>query len=642
MSRETDSVYINGSAVPIAGERNLLELIRKAGIDLPTFCYHSELSTYGACRLCIVEVEGKGVVASCCEPPKPGMKVKTATKELRKMRRMTLQLLLANHDYDCPSCEKAGDCRLQELARKLGVTSVPFRRTRELPQRDELGDALIRDPGKCILCGDCVRYCDEIQGVGAIDFAYRGEDVRVTPAFNKSLAEVDCVNCGQCAAVCPTGAILPKSEVEAVLDDLEDPDTVVAVQIAPAVPAGFGELYGLGGEDVGARMVSALRMCGFDRVYSTAFGADLTVLEESAEFLRRRERGDRLPLFTSCCPAWVKYAEQYYPELLPNLSSCMSPQTMVGSIAEPILASEGALPKGKQLSVVSIMPCTAKKFEKNRAELSRDGRQHVNHVLTSRELSALFDQFGIRFQELEGASMDLPMATSSGAGTIFGSSGGVAEAVVRYTGDTSIRVKTVQGLKEAEALAEAVKAGSCEWDLIEVMACPGGCIGGAGQPVRRQDDNLEQRRSVLKKSDRMQAIKSSEENPFIGELYRKHLGEMPGSERAKSLLHTSYRGRRRIDSGNFELLHSRETRQPISVSVCVGTSCFMRGSQALLQKILAEAEAGSYAGQLDVSAAFCSENCDKGPTVRVEEKVITHATMEKVIEEIETLSRVRR
>jgi len=635
MKERNGTVIVNNREIPIEGEKNLLELIRKAGIDLPTFCYHSELSLYGACRLCIVEVEGKGVVASCCEQPRDGMVIRTATRKLREMRRMNLELLLANHNYNCPACEKAGDCKLQDLANKLGVRDIRFRRTREKAPIDDFSDSLVRDPNKCILCGDCVRYCAEIQGIGAIDFAYRGEDVKVTPAFNKSIAEVNCVNCGQCAAVCPTGAIVPKSEIEAVLDDLENPDKLVAVQIAPAVPAAFGEMFDMDGQDVSGLMVSALRMVGFDRVFSTAFGADMTVLEESAEFLRRREKGEKLPLFTSCCPAWVKYAEQYYPELLGNLSSCMSPQTMIGSITEQVLKAEGALDGGKELSVVSVMPCTAKKYEKNRPELSRNGRQHVNHVLTTKELGSLLKLFSIRFADLEPSAMDLPLAYSSGAGTIFGNAGGVAEAVVRYTGDSSIRVLTVQGLKEAGKVADAVKRGECEYDLIEVMACPGGCIGGAGQPVMKGPDTLQRRAEVLKTADRMQPIHTSIQNPFLIDLYRRFLGGEPGSSQAHELLHTSYTGRKRIDTADFKLVSAEQSAQEtIDVSICVGTSCFLKGSQQILQRVLAEVESEDLAGKVNVQAAFCSENCDRGPTVRIGEEVIHHADPDKVVRAI--------
>ncbi len=632
MNNTETYLTLNNVKVPIDGERNLLELIRKAGIDLPTFCYHSELSVYGACRLCIVEIEGKGITASCAEPPRPGMIIKTSTKKLRDMRRMTLELLLANHKFDCPSCEKAGDCRLLEISNKLGVRNIRFGRTRPFSEKDCMSDSLIRDPDKCILCGDCVRYCAEIQGIGAIDFAYRGEEVKVTPAFNKSLAKVDCVNCGGCAAVCPTGAILARNEIDAVLESIDDENTLTVVQIAPAVPAALGEEFGLQGEDVTGKIITALRMIGFDRIYSTAFGADMTVLEESAEFIKRKEDGRKLPLFTSCCPAWVKYAEQFYPEILENVSSCMSPQEMVGSLAERIMTEDGSLGTGKKLSVISVMPCTAKKYEKNRPELSRDGRQLVNNVITTRELAALIKMHGLRFAELKPSAMDLPMGYSSGAGTIFGNSGGVAEAVLRYTGDPDIKVCTVQGLKAAGDMAEKVKKGECEYDLIEVMACPGGCIGGAGQPVAEDRSVLKKRAEVLRDTDRIQPVHTSCQNPFIDGIYEKFLGGMPGSGESHKFLHTGYQSRRRIEASGFDLIKaSSDAEDTLSVSICVGTSCFLKGSQKILADVLEAAEAPELKGRLNVQASFCSEHCEKGPNVHVGDTLLTGTDSEKII-----------
>ncbi|MGD0911541.1 MAG: [Fe-Fe] hydrogenase large subunit C-terminal domain-containing protein, partial [Terracidiphilus sp.] len=323
------TLTIDGKTVLIEGERNLLELVRKAEIDLPTFCYHSELSVYGACRLCLVQVEGRGIMGACSTPPEPGLKIQTTTPEIREIRRIAVELLLANHDQQCPTCARSANCQLQMLAQRLGIRKVRFKPVHAPVPIDDSSPSLIRDPNKCVLCGDCVRMCSEIQGIGAIDFAHRGHDVCVTPAFGKQLGDVECVNCGQCASVCPTGALTPKPEVDEVWSLLADPEMTVVVQIAPAVRVGLGECFGLKpGEITTGQIAAALRRLGFDQVYDTAFAADLTVVEEGTEFLKRKSEGGKLPMFTSCCPGWVKYAEQYFPDLLPNLSSCRSPQAM--------------------------------------------------------------------------------------------------------------------------------------------------------------------------------------------------------------------------------------------------------------------------------------------------------------------------
>jgi len=356
-------IEIDGRLVPYDTERSVLEVARKAGIDIPSFCYHSELSAHGACRLCMVEIPDRGITASCTLAPEPGLVVKTNTDAVRAVRKVALELLLANHDMNCPTCSKAGSCRLQELARRLGIDRVRYRRVSETRPLDMSNHALVRNPNRCILCGDCVKACHEIQGIGAIDIAFRGVDSRVTPAFGRDLAESECVYCGQCARVCPTGALTPRSQTDAVWRALNDPDTFVIAQIAPAVRVALGERFHLKpGPTMTWRIVSALRHIGFDRVFDTAFAADMTALEESRELSHRLENGGPLPLFTSCCPAWVRFAEQYYPELLSHLSSCRSPQQMFGAVARRYF-EDPARRDHRRLVVVSIMPCTAKKEE---------------------------------------------------------------------------------------------------------------------------------------------------------------------------------------------------------------------------------------------------------------------------------------
>lgn len=684
-------VTIDGIKVPIEGEPNLLALCRKANIDIPTFCYHSELSTYGACRLCLVEINGKDIDASCVVPPKDGMSIRTSTARIRSIRRMNLELLLANHKQDCPTCERSASCKLRDLSAKMGIRDVRFKRLRDERPKDEGSVALVRDPNKCILCGDCVRYCSEIQGVGAIDFAFRGSDVVVSPAFGKSLGSVDCVNCGQCAAVCPTGAIVPRSPAEAVWQALDDPDAVVVAQVAPAVRVAIGERFGLAaGADATGKLVTALRMLGFGRVYDTAFGADLTVAEEAGELLGRLERGEKLPLFTSCCPAWVKYAEQFFPELLPSLSSCMSPQSMMGSIirddearrasssaALPSSAAAGALGAGaeaarakggvaKRIVVVSIMPCVAKKYEVSRPELARDGSPLVDYALTTAELASMVEEAGIRFADLRPGAMDLPFGFATGAGVAFGNAGGVAEAVARYVGSPvspltgaalefkdeapgggiraatiiaggrELTIVSVQGLANAKTVARGVLDGTRKADIIEVMACPGGCVGGAGQPIGFKLGVVAERRLGLADADGGRELRASGSNPFLSRFYADVIGGAPGSQRSHELLHTRYSSKKRIQDTSIPLIRGGGAEK-VTVKVCVGTSCFLRGSQAVLRDVLAEVERTGLQDFVDVSATFCSERCDKGPTVHVGGKTIHKADAEAVMAAIRPL-----
>ena len=643
------TLAVNGRDVAIEGERNLLEVIRKAKIDLPTFCYHSDLSIYGACRMCMVEVEGRGLVAACSTPPEAGLKVRTHTEEIREIRRMSVELLLAGHQQACPTCVKADACQLRELGRKLGVTEVRFRPAPRALPVDRSTASLVRDPNKCILCGDCVRVCSEIQGIGAIDFIHRGAKACVAPAFGKELGDVECVLCGQCAAVCPTGAITPKSETEDVWRALSDPRKTVVAQVAPAVRVALGECFGLepGALSTG-QIVAALRALGFEKVFDTCFAADLTVMEEVHEFVARKKEGRRLPQFTSCCPAWVKFAEQYYPELLPNLSTCRSPQQMFGALAKDLLPAEYRVAR-EDLVVVSIMPCTAKKFEARRPEFARGGAPDVDHVLTTQELARMIEEAGLRFRELEPDSLDMPFGFKSGAGVIFGATGGVMEAALRLgaetlsgrkiesvefhavrgekdlreavvtAGEVTLKVAVVHGLARARALAEKAKAGACEYDFVEVMACPGGCVGGAGQPVSRERAVVRRRARGLYDADKTLELHKAQENPYVRECYERRLGR-PGSETAHEMLHTRYRNRRRIASDAVPL--TGEGKDKLQVSVCVGTSCYLRGSQELLQRLVRHVEERGIEDRVDVNATFCFERCSRGPTVRVNGTVI--------------------
>ncbi len=660
-------VSIDGIKVPIEGEKNLLAMCRKANIDIPTFCYHSHLSTYGACRLCLVEINGKDIDASCVVPPKDGMAIRTNTAKIRSMRRMNLELLLAAHKQDCPSCERSASCKLRDLSAKMGIRDVRFKSARVEKPLDLGSPSLVRDPNKCILCGDCVRYCAEIQAVGAIDFTGRGSDVVVSPAFGKSLGEVDCVNCGQCAAVCPTGAIVPKSHIDAVWKALDDKDTAVIVQVAPAVRVAVGEKFDLpAGENTMGKVTTALRMLGFDKVYDTAFGADLTVVEEANEFIERAKKGEKLPLFTSCCPAWVKFAEQIFPELLPKLSTCMSPQSMMGSIIredaartkEHSRAGDGA---GKKVVVVSVMPCTAKKYEISRPELSRDGDQLVDYVLTTAELAAMLQEAGIRFADLPVGSMDLPFGFATGAGIVFGNAGGVSEAVARYVtegltggkasvlefadeipgggirtatlavGDRAVSITSVQGLANAKKVAQEIIAGTRATDIVEVMACPGGCVGGAGQPISLDPETRKKRTAGIAAADGARELRATQTNPFIERFYKDVLDSEIGGHVAHELLHTRYKSKKRIQDTSIPLVRGTG-KEKISVKVCVGTSCFLRGSQAVLSDLLKTVEEKGLSDLVDVSATFCAESCDKGPTVHVDGKTIHKASTADVME----------
>ena len=540
---------IDGRKVEFTDEPNVLSVIRNADIDIPTLCYHSELSVYGACRLCTVEDERGKTFASCSEPPRDGMVIYTNTPRLMKYRKMILELLLAAHCRDCTTCIKSGECQLQALAHRMGVTTVRFENTKEQYPLDFSSPSIVRDPNKCILCGNCVRVCNELQGVGALDFAFRGSEAMVMPAFDKEIAKTDCVNCGQCRVVCPTGAISINTNIEVIWDFLADKNTKVIAQIAPAVRVAVGDQFGLPrGENVMGKLVNVLHRLGFDEVYDTSYGADLTVIEESEELLERLASGENLPLFTSCCPAWVKFCENRYPDLAKNLSTCRSPQQMFGAVIREYY-KDPEKNGGKRIVSVSIMPCTAKKEEILRPESSTNGKQDIDYVLTTTELITMIRKSGIRFENLEIEASDMPFGIGSGAGVIFGVTGGVTEAVLRrlreghnrvemdkikfsgvrgeeglkevefdYNGRT-IHAAVVSGLGNADALMKKIQKGEVHYDFVEVMACRRGCIMGGGQPVPAGPRSRIARSKGLYDTDINTQIKKSNENPLILSLY---------------------------------------------------------------------------------------------------------------------------
>ena len=558
-------MIVDGQRVPFDGEKNVLSVIRKAGIDMPTFCYYSELSVHGACRMCIVENVKTGKIdASCSMEPRDGLEIRTNTARLLRHRRMILELMLASHDCSCTTCAKSGNCRLQALAQRFGVSRVRFPDTRERYEQDNTSLAIFRDPNKCILCGDCVRACEELQGQGILNYAHRGSELQVMPAFDRKLADTKCVGCGQCAAVCTTGAITVKNQIGQAWQALHDPKNRVVVQIAPAVRVALGEEFGLpAGENVMDRLVKALKLMGVEEVYDTDFAADMTTISESQEFLERLRAGGPFPMFTSCCPAWVKYLELNDPKYLRNISSCKSPMEMFAAVLRDKYQAKDAA-DGRRTYHMAIMPCTAKKMEAARAEFTRDGQPDVDLVITTRELVDMIREAGIQLTELESEAPDLPFGLGSGAAVIYGVTGGVAEAVVRYClpdksnnalqairvtdlrGDGAIRevnltvegqelhIAIVNGLSHAKELIADVEAGKRFYHLVEVMTCQGGCVGGAGQPYGLTAAK-KRRGAGLYEADATAMFKGAEKNPIVTRLLDEY-----GHERCHELLHVRY------------------------------------------------------------------------------------------------------
>lgn len=566
-------IEINNRKIEARPNETILEALNRAGIKVPTLCHLSGLFPSGACRMCVVEVEGySGLIPSCAYPVQPGMKIKTHSPRAIRARKTIVELLLSNHPDDCLYCVRNKSCELQNLAEELGVRQRRYAGEKNEYHVDTSSPSIIRDPSKCILCGKCVRVCEEIQGVSAIDFVNRGSRAHIAPAFDSGLNISSCINCGQCIMVCPTGALREKSDIKEVIAALDDPNKFVVVQHAPSISVTLGEEFGLKpGNDVMGIMTAALRQLGFDRVFDTAFSADLTVMEEASELVQRIKTGGKLPMMTSCSPGWIKFVEQFYPDMIENLSTCKSPQQMLGAIVKSYFAErEGIDPK--RIFSVSIMPCTAKKFEAERPELTHHGVPDIDAVLTTRELARIIRMRGLDLKNMSPEPADSPFGERSSAGKLFGVSGGVMEATIRTAhflltgnemvtprimelrgldgikearikiGDLELAVASVSGLKNARDLIEQVRSGKKQLHFIEVMTCPGGCIAGGGQPLAANFDAIKARMKLLYDIDRDAAVVAAHNNRYIKKLYQDFLGN-PLSEKCHHLLHTRYQKR---------------------------------------------------------------------------------------------------
>ncbi|MCI5892842.1 MAG: NADH-dependent [FeFe] hydrogenase, group A6 [Clostridiales bacterium] len=572
---ENVNIKINGAEMSVPADYTILEAAREAGIDIPTLCYLKDVSKTGSCRMCIVEVKGaRALQAACVYPVSEGLEVMTNTPKVRKQRKLTLELLLSNHDRKCLSCIRNKSCELQTLADELGVEGISFEGEMLEHDVDDVSPSIVRDNKKCVLCRRCVNMCKEVQTVAVIDTMERGFKTRVGTAFEKPLSDTACVNCGQCIVSCPTGALREKDNTQEVWDAIADPDKYVIVQTAPAVRAGLGEEFGYPmGTPVTGKMAAALRRLGFDKTFDTDTGADLTIMEEANELIERVQNGGKLPMITSCSPGWIKFCEHYFPDFLDNLSSCKSPHQMFGAVLKSYYAEKNGIDP-KNMFVVSVMPCVAKKFESGRPEMEVDALRDVDAVISTRELARMIKQAGIMFDKLPDEEFDVPFERASGAGVIFGVTGGVMEAALRTAADTlggkpvdeieytavrgvegikeatvnmgglDVKVAVAHGLGNARKLLENIRAGKADYHFVEIMACPGGCVNGGGQPIVPSRDKMDvdvrtQRAKALYSEDINSKIRKSHENPDMATLYNEYF-EKPGSHKAHELLHTTY------------------------------------------------------------------------------------------------------
>ena len=576
------NLVIDGKEISVKEGTTILQAALQNGIDIPTLCFLKEINEVGDCRMCIVEVEGrKGFATSCIQKVEEGMVVKTHSHAVVEARKIILDLILSNHHRDCLTCSRNGNCELQELAAKFNVQVVEFEGERTKHKVDDKSPSIVRDFNKCILCRRCVATCKYVQKIGAIDCINRGFDSCISTTYDHSLNDVDCTFCGQCIESCPTGALKEKENIQDVWRKLRDEDAFVVVQTAPAVRVALGEEFGMPiGTNVAGKMITALKSIGFDRVFDTNTGADLTIMEEANEFIERIQNDGVLPMITSCSPGWVRFAEKNFPENLDHLSSCKSPHQMFGAIIKSYFADKYNIDKEK-ICVVSVMPCIAKKYECSRPEMEVDGIRDVDYVITTRELARMIKQANIDFCELEDGKFDEPMGEASGAGAIFGTTGGVMEAAIRTAVDTlegksmdkleytqvrgekgikeatlkiagkDIKVAVASGLANARKIMEQIKDGKCDYHFVEIMACPGGCIMGGGQPIKSSKirstvDVAKLRRDALYSIDEKSVVRKSHENPFMIKLYKEFL-EKPGSHKAHKYLHTTYTKKEKYD-----------------------------------------------------------------------------------------------
>lgn len=582
MEKKMINLTIDDQKIKVPEGTTILEAAKQAGIDIPTLCFLKEINEVGDCRMCIVEVEGRrGFATSCIQTVEEGMVVHTHTQNVLEARHVILDLIISNHAKDCLTCTRSGNCELQMLATKFNVLSVEFPGEMTQHKVDDLSPSIVRDFNKCILCRRCVAACKNVQQIGAIDVINRGFESCISTVGDCSLNNVNCTFCGQCIEACPTGALHEKESINDVWAKLKDPDTYVVVQTAPAVRVALGEEFQMPiGTNVAGKMVTALKRLGFDKVFDTNSGADFTIMEEANEFIKRFKKNDNLPMMTSCCPAWVKYIESYEPDLLPHLSSCKSPHQMFGALIKSYYANKMGI-NPEKIYTVSVMPCIAKKFERQRPEMQNDGLYDVDNVITTRELSRMIKQANIEFEKLEDSNFDDPMGEATGAGAIFGTTGGVMEAALRTAQDTltgksldkiefeqvrggkgikkatieiagkPIKVVAASGLSNARKILDEIKSGKADYQFVEIMACPGGCIMGGGQPIktsktRSEVDVRKLRADSIYSIDEKSTIRKSHENPVLKKIYEEYLEE-PGSYRAEKLLHTNYRKREKYN-----------------------------------------------------------------------------------------------